>query len=378
MARSRPRVLFVARTRYALPLSDALARKWDALAEELDLRVLARGSGNGDARFALRLPANGVACQLALAGEVARELQELDPDAVLAQGPFDAAAALHARSRTGWHGPVVSDVHGDWRASTRLYGNPVRGIISLPLALAARRALRRVDGVRTLSAFTTGLVERVGVEPLAEFPAYVDLDGFEAPRMPLPARPQAVFVGVLEPYKGLRTLRHAWDAVRAVQPHARLVVVGRGHAAQATRRFVAHAEGSVEWRERLAQDEVAQLLDESTCLVLPSQSEGLPRIVMEAFCRGRSVVATAVGGVPDLVRDGDNGLLVPRANAGALGAALVRVLGDPAEAARLAVGAAATSGPWHASPEEFARRTRVLVERALAGRQPRRTAVAAP
>jgi glycosyltransferase involved in cell wall biosynthesis len=46
---------------------------------------------------------------------------------------------------------------------------------------------------------------------------------------------------------------------------------------------------------------------------------------MEAFCRGRPVVATALGGMPDLVRDGENGLLVPRADADGLGAALRRM-----------------------------------------------------
>jgi glycosyltransferase involved in cell wall biosynthesis len=142
--------------------------------------------------------------------------------------------------------------------------------------------------------------------------------------------------------------------------------------------FVARSERTVTWRERLAGDEVAQLLDSSTCLVLPSQSHGLPGIVMEAFCRGRPVVATAVGGVPDLVRDGENGLLVRRADAHGLGAALGRVLADPQEAARLAAGAAATTGPWRATPEDFARRTRALVEAALARTQVARTAVAAP
>src|SRR4051812_10770214 len=176
-----PRVLFVARTRYALPLSDALARKWDALADELDVRVLARGTGSADPRFALTLPSNGLGAAVALTRAVVDELRDFEPDAILAESLHDAAAALLARRLTGWKGPVVADIHGDWRASTMLYGSPLRGILTLPATVVARLALGRVDGVRTLSQFTSGLVRSRGVEPLAEFAAYVDLAAFDAP-----------------------------------------------------------------------------------------------------------------------------------------------------------------------------------------------------
>ena len=76
-------------------------------------------------------------------------------------------------------------------------------------------------------------------------------------------------------------------------------------------------------------------------LVLPSRSEGLGRVVVEAFCRGRGVVGTRVGGIPDLVEDGETGLLVPPEDAAALADALVRVLSDRALAERLGAAARA-------------------------------------
>jgi glycosyltransferase involved in cell wall biosynthesis len=361
------RVLFVGATRYTLPLQGSLARKWAALEEELDLRVLARGTGNGDERFHLTLPGNGLRCQLAMSGQIARELRDFDPDVVLAQGPFDAASALVARRRAGWRGPIVCDIHGNWRASTRLYGSRLRGLASYPAQLVAWLALKRVDAIRTLSAYTSGLVRAYGREPLAEFPAYVDLTAFsDRPPAPLPAHPQAAFVGVLEPYKGLRVLKKAWKKVHQALPDARLAMVGRGHRSASVERFVAASEGSVTWVPRLENAAIGELLDQSTCLVLPSRSEGLPRIVMESFCRGRPVVATSVGGVPDLVVDGVNGMLVKTGDSTGLAEALIRVLGDPTEAQRLAAGAAATDGPWRATPEDFAARTSALVEAALA------------
>jgi glycosyltransferase involved in cell wall biosynthesis len=97
--------------------------------------------------------------------------------------------------------------------------------------------------------------------------------------------------------------------------------------------------------------------------VLPSRSEGMGRVIVEAFCRARPVVASRVGGIPDLVEEHVNGLLVDPGDPEALANALVRVLDDRALAERLASGAQASSGLWTISPEQFAGRLRALVER---------------
>src|SRR5262249_35476725 len=102
--------------------------------------------------------------------------------------------------------------------------------------------------------------------------------------------------------------------------------------------------------------------DESTCLVLPSRSEGMGRGVVEAFCRGRPVVGSRVGGIPDLVEDGANGLLVDPEDVAALGDAPRRLRPDHELAERLARGAEASAELWTMAPDEFARRIRALVE----------------
>jgi glycosyltransferase involved in cell wall biosynthesis len=85
-------------------------------------------------------------------------------------------------------------------------------------------------------------------------------------------------------------------------------------------------------------------------------------VVIEAFCRGRPVVGSRVGGIPDLVHDGVNGLLVEPGDADALPDALVRLLTNRERAEGLAAGAAASAGDWTISPTEFASRLRALVE----------------
>ena len=258
---------------------------------------------------------------------------------------------------------MILDLHGDWRAPTRLYGSRARRLLD-PLADAlARRALRRADGVRTISAYTTELVRAEGMEPAAEFPAFMDLEPFLVkPVVPLPQTPRALFVGVLERYKAFDVLAEAWRAVARSVPDAVLHVVGQGTLAPVAHSLVEQLPGRVEWSPSLTANEVAAALDSATLLVLPSRSEGMGRVVIEAGCRGRAVVGSRVGGIPDVVVDGKTGVLVPPGDAGALAEALELVLSDRALAERLGADARIRVEPWLATPEEYARRVRDLVQ----------------
>jgi glycosyltransferase involved in cell wall biosynthesis len=80
---------------------------------------------------------------------------------------------------------------------------------------------------------------------------------------------------------------------------------------------------------------VPELLGELTVSVQPSLSEGLSNVILESFAAGVAVVATNVGGNPEMVEDGVNGLLVPPRDAPALADAVCLLLGDPGRARRL-------------------------------------------
>jgi glycosyltransferase involved in cell wall biosynthesis len=372
----RRSLLMVGRTRYRLPLDEALARKFDALSAELDVRVLASappgGAGGSDPRFVLYPPLrprrlDGAAFYVFLPWRIARELRSSRPDVVLTQGGPETALALAGRALARVPARVVMDVHGDPGSATRLYGSRARRLLS-PLGDALSRiALRKADAVRTISGFTTGLVRAQGAEPVATFPAFMDLEPFvESPIVPLPNRPSALFVGVLERYKAVDVLAEAWREVARQLPGAELHVVGSGSMEDVPARLVAELPGQVRWTERLATPDVAAALDAATVLVLPSRSEGLGRVVVEAFCRGRGVVGSRVGGIPDLVEDGATGLLVDPGDPGALAAALVQVLAEPGLAARLGEAAEVSVRPWLATPQDYARRMRELVDEVAA------------
>jgi glycosyltransferase involved in cell wall biosynthesis len=376
-APKRPRVLFVGGTHYDLPLKPGLARKWGALERELDLRVIGRAAGahGADPRFRLlgaRRPLSGPAFYAALAPVVTAETRRFRPEVVIAQSPYEAFACL-----IGWAGrrsrpKLIVELHGDWRTATRLYGPTWRRRLAKAADRAALQALRRADATRALSSFTARLAEdATGAKPAATFTAYFDLESFTAePPQPLPPRPAAVWIGVLEPYKDPGTLAAAWRLVAARVPEARLVVVGRGPLQpvidQLTREFPTRVRSA----SSLEPGQVSRLLDESTVLVLSSAggSEGVPRVIMEAFTRGRPVVATAAGGTPDIVRPERNGLLVEPGNPEQLARALVSVLSDRSLAERLAAGALEDGRQAHWTPQAYAQAVRELADRVLGAR----------
>ena len=366
----KPRVLFVGRTRYRFPLNRSLARKFDALGAQLDYLVLAAAAEDGARapRFALVPPQrprvlDGALWHVLLPLRVARALRRFGPEAVLVESPFEGAAVVLAAALARRRTRLVLDVHGDWRTATRLYGSPLRRLVS-PLAdRVATWAVRRADAVRPVGEFTASLVRRAGVEPAGVFPAFIDVDAFtREPPAPLPERPVALFVGVLELYKNVDGIAEAWRLAAPRVPDARLRLVGIGSRADVVERLVRDLPEQTSWTPVLAPDEVARALDDSWFLLLASRSEGLPRIVVEALARGRPVLGARSGGIPDVVHDGVNGLLVAPDDPRALADAVVRLLSDRALVERLAARARASVEPFVASPEEYARRIRALVE----------------
>ncbi len=96
-------------------------------------------------------------------------------------------------------------------------------------------------------------------------------------------------------------------------------------------------------------------------------AEGVPRVIMEAFTRGRPAICTAVGGIPDIVEPGRNGLLVGPGRPDELARALVRVLGDREFAERLAAGARGSAEAARWAPGAYAQSVREMIDRVIAG-----------
>jgi len=156
-----------------------------------------------------------------------------------------------------------------------------------------------------------------------------------------PAR--ILFLGRLEAAKGVFDLLAAGALLARDFPALRLVFGGTGDA-DAVRRRAAELgiADRIELPGWIGPQERDAELARAAVFCLPSHAEGLPMSMLEAMAAGKAVVATSVGGIPETLRDGDNGLLAPPRDDRALAGALASLLGDPPLRARLGQRARAT------------------------------------
>jgi len=135
-------------------------------------------------------------------------------------------------------------------------------------------------------------------------------------------------VARLEPEKGHPTLLEAWPTVLAGRPDATLLVIGEGsrHEALAAQAAALGLGSRVVFTGR--RDDVPAVTAALDVAVLPSYREAQGLSILEAMALSRPVVATSVGGIPEMIEDGVTGLLVPPHDAPALGAAILRLLDD--------------------------------------------------
>ncbi|MGY1704507.1 glycosyltransferase family 4 protein [Geodermatophilus sp. SYSU D00697] len=236
-----------------------------------------------------------------------------------------ASAAAAVRATRGLGIPVALTEHTE---------APWRGVSDRAVS---RWVYRRADHVLAVSsAIRDLLVDGFGV-PADRVEVALPATTTRLPGRP-PARPAAPVVGVvgrLVPEKGVDVFLRAASRVRAVVPWARFVVVGDGplRADLQARATAPGLDGAVEFTGY--RDDAPTVIAGLDVLVVPSRSEGSPLVVCEAMAAGVPVVATRVGGLPDLVEDRGSGFLVAPGDDEGIARAVVSLLLDPGTARRM-------------------------------------------
>ena len=149
------------------------------------------------------------------------------------------------------------------------------------------------------------------------------------------ARPVVGVVANLIGYKGHRFFLEAWSTVLRAHPAAVALLVGDGPLRAELEALVRERGLGASVRFLGARPDVTAILSLVDLVVHPSLQEGFSNAILEAMAAGKPVVATAVGGSPEAIADGETGLLVPPEDSAALAGAMLRLLGEPGTAARM-------------------------------------------
>jgi teichuronic acid biosynthesis glycosyltransferase TuaC len=269
---------------------------------------------------AVSRPFNGAACARVLHGAV----RDFAPDVVLAYWLYpDAYGAMHAARRA--RVPLIAGARGsDLRvrdAVSRLLTRPV-------VRNAARLLVVSEDLGRVACARYDADPSRVRVIPNGCDAAIFRPQPRAAARATLGVAADArvvAYVGRLVPEKGLRELADAMQAMAGTDPRVQLVLVGDGPMRAELDARLQPLGARARLAGAQAPEAVAQWMAAADVVTLPSYSEGHPNVLVEALACGRPVVATPVGGIPEVVDDA-SGVLVPVRDATALADALRAVL----------------------------------------------------
>jgi glycosyltransferase involved in cell wall biosynthesis len=227
--------------------------------------------------------------------------------------------------------PVVMSAHGGDVYAMK------KGLRRRLLSLTARRA----DVCTAVSTVLQAELRRLtGVEATV-IPMGVDPSAFEPRPTPRhegrardPNGPRILFVGRLAQKKGVTHLIQAMAVVRSANPGAGLVVVGDGPERQALETLATTLGGGVEFVGPVPNTELPAYYQAGDIFMLPSvvssegDTEGLPVVLMEAAASELPIVASRVGGIPDLVQHERTGLLVEPGDPGAIATAVNRLLAD--------------------------------------------------
>ncbi|KKS07723.1 MAG: Glycosyl transferase group 1 [Parcubacteria group bacterium GW2011_GWB1_41_4] len=275
------KVLFIGVTKYNLEKDAHLRKKFEGLSRGIKPYILAKGKITMGkkifgAEFYLLppspffwIPAISLGFWLCLVKKI---------DVIVAQSPLMEGLAGTILKKI-FRKELIVEIHGDWEVRKNL-------------SKLAKIGLRNADKIRGVAQYLVAKAKKFAPDkPYFIFPTFTDLDEFLGER-DINFGNTVLLVGRNDPVKGVKYLVEACAKIKKEFPDFKLSLVGEGLP-----------EG------KLSLEEVKRRMKNCYCLVVPSLSEGLPRVILEAQALGKPVIASKVGGIPELITDGRNGFL---------------------------------------------------------------------
>jgi len=354
-------VLFLSTARFSMPPDKTLVKKWTGLQNFFDATVLSLREGRGFSRQVLAgsrwilLPAGlhrSVAyalyffCALWYCLQAAlRRKQQV----IVAQSPFQALAPALALlpwrlARASSRPRLIIEIHNDWTEGVMLYHPSRFSKIEQACRLALGRfTLAQADAYRVISAYCRTLLPS-STKQVYVFPTFTDLDSFARPSSALVTEMARAYgtgffisAGMLISLKGLHHLIRAFAGVVEKYPEARMIIAGKGKEEENLRQLARNCGLSdrVAFVGHLEQTVLAALIKNAIAFVLPSLTEGLGRVAIEAQLLGKPVIASRVGGIPEIISDGITGILTAPGDEKALSRAMLDLFEHPQNAQKM-------------------------------------------
>lgn len=260
---------------------------------------------------------------------VERTIETTLPEVVVAHTPVPFPAQMAYLAAKTHDIPFVTTYHAG-----RLRGSSIalNGLAALDRWTLERRMLAGSARLVAVGPYVRDHALARHRERVHIVPPGVDAGRFKPAGAP--DTPNILFVGPLSRsyrWKGIDVLWDAFQEVRKHLPQARLTLVGEGDRFQEFRERAEPLGDTVRLLGRLSEEALVAQYRSAAVVVLPSTSdaESFGMVLAEANACGRPVVGSDIGGIPDFVRDGDNGLLAAPGDAASLAAKILELLEDP-------------------------------------------------
>jgi len=330
--------LFIGTADYDLTkIDETIQKKWEGLAANIDAFVLARGQ-------TLRARKYGAEFYLTpkIFGKIGMPAWMLMGflrglwiimteriDVIVAQSPaLDGFVAACLKTIT--RRELIVEIHGDWIESPFFYFDiPFARVVKKILIALGKFSLLRADKIRVISRATEKLARKYyRGQPIYKFPTFTDIDIFKT-ETDLSYKPIIMYAGWLYRLKGVHFLIEAFGRLQAKYPDFRLLIVGDGPYRKDLEALAAKlGVRRIEFTGWKPLAEVKDHMRHSTCFVLPSLSEGLGRVLIEAAMLKKPSIGTNVDGIPDIIQEGVNGYLFAPGNVDELAGKLDKLMGD--------------------------------------------------
>lgn len=248
-------------------------------------------------------------------------LKKINPDIVHVQNIGHGIPALLSKKLLGK--PYVVFGRG-----TEVYFK--RGYLFVIL----QQVLKNADEVVALTNRMKQEMKKIYNREISIIPNGIDIESlkeFQKKTIHKTNTKKIIFVGSLYQVKGVSYLIHAMKRITENNKNIELLIVGDGYDREYLKNLVMqlNLEKSVIFIGEIPHDEVAKYLSNADVFVLPSLSEGFPNILLEAMAVGIPIVATKVGGLPEIITDNKNGFLVEPKNSDQLADKILHLLRSP-------------------------------------------------